>query len=168
MEEPFAKVTTPWTPEGKIIRALMKRLGASKIELSVEELTPPERTSGLLIYPGRDVVVEYHEEEQHMTLPAEDIVKGDYVLATLYADGDPKDPWCIGFYHGANSKGLHYVIDGDGKNFRAGGFRRIAKISRKRGDFILKHKEKIEDCPYSMWYWKRVDMQEEPTCQIEP
>lgn len=166
MEEPFAKIKTAWTPEGKIIRALMKRFGIDKIEFSVAELTPPEDSSGMLIYPGKDVVVELKEEETRMILPA-DVQKGDYVLATKYADGDPQDQWCIGFYHGKSSKGRHYVVDEHGNNFRSNGFRRVAKISRKRGEFILAHKDKIQQCPYTLWYWKRVDMREEVTCETK-
>ena len=75
---------------------------------------------------------------------------GDYVLATKYNDGDPKDHWCIGFYNGVLKLGTttrYLVIDNDGNQFRANGFRRIKKISGKRGTWILDHKFYIEH-PY--------------------
>lgn len=42
---------------------------------------------------------------------------GAYVLATKYADGDPGDPWALGFYNGEKN-GRHYVLDGNSYNIR--------------------------------------------------
>ncbi len=64
---------------------------------------------------------------------------GDYVLATKYSDGDPGDPWCLGFYAGVApwfepAPGLqprHLVNDASGKCIRPNGFRRVAGPIRK-------------------------------------
>ncbi len=85
---------------------------------------------------------------------------GCYVVATKYADGDPGDQFCVGFYNGSydhHGSTRHLVVDGDGKNFRANGFRRIAKIPQRRGEWIvahLKHIEKMKD-RFSVWHWVR-------------
>lgn len=61
---------------------------------------------------------------------------GDYVVATKYADGDPGDHFCVGYYQGWYDhfgQPRHLVVDGSGKSFRANGFRRVAKVSSERG-----------------------------------
>jgi hypothetical protein len=85
------------------------------------------------------------------------IKKGDYVLATKYRDGDPLDQWCIGFYKGflTESLGRHEVVDSNGKSFRGNGFRRVKKISPRRGEFILSKREEIEVSGKSLWWWAR-------------
>ena len=70
--------------------------------------------------------------------------KGDYVLATKFEDGDPCDPWCIGFYDGLNEKGRYMVIDKHGNNFRLAGYGAVYKISQRRGQWILDNKDFIE------------------------
>ena len=66
----------------------------------------------------------------------ETVNKGDYVLATKYADGDPGDPWGIGFYD-REEHGRHFILDGKGENIRAGGFRRAGKITEEFGAWLL-------------------------------
>lgn len=90
-----------------------------------------------------------------------ELKKGDYVLATKWSDGDPGDQWCVGFYDGTLSKvseDRHMVVDENGKQFRGNGFRRVKKISRERGAFLLKNKEFIEFGTRSLWGWVRVKM----------
>lgn len=89
--------------------------------------------------------------------------KGDYVLATKYSDGDPGDQWCVGFYDGrlhSVDPDRHFVVDEDGKQFRGNGFRRVAIISRERGEFILRNRDTIEWGGRSLWWWKRCKMSE--------
>lgn len=99
------------------------------------------------------------------------IEKDDYVLATKYSDGDPGDQWAVGFYDGSfdvGSETRHLVVDGDGNQFRWGGFRRVEKISHARGVFIVDHQAEIEASwpsyrPHqkghlSLWGWKRAKM----------
>ena len=87
---------------------------------------------------------------------------GDYVLATKYSDGDPGDHWVIGFFAGLTA--THYnpprydVVDGDGKQFRGNGFRRVKKISHERGRWMLEHAQQIEDGSRSVWWWARARM----------
>jgi hypothetical protein len=99
------------------------------------------------------------------TEPPTDIKKGDYVLATKYRDGDPGDQFCVGFYDSSFGDGLgtrHLVVDGDGKQFRRNGFRRVARIGRDRGEWIVKHLALIEQMQdrYSVWHWYRAPWQE--------
>jgi hypothetical protein len=84
--------------------------------------------------------------------------KGDYVVATKYADGDPGDQFAIGFYNGSYDhygQTRHLVIDSEGKNFRNNGFRRVAKVSARRGTWMVQHLHLIEDMmnSASVWLW---------------
>ena len=83
--------------------------------------------------------------------------EGDYVLATKWSDGDPRDQWCVGFYD-REENGRHYVVDSDGKQFRLNGFRRVKKISKSRGEFILNNAKNIEANHRSLWWWNRTSM----------
>jgi len=80
-----------------------------------------------------------------MTQP--DLVKGDYVLATKYEDGDPGDQWAVGFFDSmlAVAAGNRFmVVDNDGKQFRANGFRRCEKISDAQGRWMIGRIPEIE------------------------
>lgn len=85
---------------------------------------------------------------------------GDYVLATKYSDGDPRDHWAIGFYAGLTSP--HYdpprydVADSNGNLFRGNGFRRIKKIKSELGEFLLRHADEIEGSGRSIWHFARM------------
>ena len=83
------------------------------------------------------------------------LVKGDYVLATKWSDGDPKDNWCVGFYDRQEGN-RHFVVDGNGTQFRAGGFRRAKKISKARGDWLVKNIPDIEKSGRSVWGFLRM------------
>jgi len=89
---------------------------------------------------------------------------GDYVLATKYSDGDPGDHWCVGFYDGLKYGDRHFVIDNDGKQFRANGFRRVENISDAEGRWLIEHMAEIEATMFrsdendertgkSLWEW---------------
>jgi hypothetical protein len=72
---------------------------------------------------------------------------GDYVLATKYSDGDPGDAWALGFYAGELDMGnahsdikvppRYMVKDGAGKNIRGNGYRRVARIRKDVGAWLL-------------------------------
>ena len=87
---------------------------------------------------------------------------GDYVLATKYRDGDPLDAWCVGFYKepylhcGTDLR--HIVVDNDGQSFRGNGYRRVRKISKERGAWIVKNQKLIESSGLSMWHFARCSM----------
>lgn len=89
---------------------------------------------------------------------------GAYVLATKYGDGDPGDQFGIGFYAGpAGIGGGRFMVhDGDGRPLRAGGFRRIKRISRRRGAWLLARIRDIESGDRSVWWWARQPMGGEP------
>lgn len=62
---------------------------------------------------------------------------GDYVLATKWPDGDPRDPFAVSFFTGTFNN--RYLVEWDdptrGKcNLVA---RRIAKITQEEGDYIV-------------------------------
>lgn len=76
---------------------------------------------------------------------------GDYVLATKYSDGDPADAWAVGYYSGelADPRCRYQVINSEGKQFRANGFRRCEKISDKVGQFLVTNSEALEKIAHS-------------------
>lgn len=87
-----------------------------------------------------------------------EIEKGDYVLATKYSDGDPGDHWALGFFDSMLpkvSENRYMVIDNEGNQLRGNGFRRIGKISRMRGEWLLRNKEVVEGSRISLWFWHR-------------
>ena len=91
------------------------------------------------------------------------IKEGDYVVATKYADGDPADHFCIGFYDGSFrhfSETRHLVVDGEGKQFRNNGFRRVAKVSVERGTWMVEHLALIKRMGhrFGVWHWLRQPM----------
>lgn len=96
---------------------------------------------------------------------------GDYVLATKYADGDPQDHWCVGYYAGITAP--HYttprfdVVDGEGMQFRGNGFRRVEKITSERGAWMLKRARDIELSGHSVWHFSTCPMNE-PNSQDHP
>lgn len=86
---------------------------------------------------------------------------GDYVLATKWNDGDPSDHWVVGFFTGLLEKtgaDRHMVADEKGNQFRGNGFRRMEKISAKRGGWLLEHKKDIKDGAESLWWWLKAPM----------
>ena len=84
---------------------------------------------------------------------------GDYVVATKYADGDPGDHFCIGFYKEAyvhcGHETRYIVVDSEGKSFRANGFRRVQRIGSRRGTWMVEHFALIERLKdrFSVWHW---------------
>jgi hypothetical protein len=86
---------------------------------------------------------------------------GDYVLATKYNDGDPGDAWALGFYDGKLPEPVvagivlpaaispRYVVrDAAGNSIRPNGFRRVARIRKDVGAWLLNVSAKqLEQCP---------------------
>ncbi len=66
-----------------------------------------------------------------------DINVGDYVLATKYSDGDPCDPFAVGFVSEVTDKGRYIVVDNLGVSFRGNGFRRAERISQQEGHVLV-------------------------------
>ena len=101
-------------------------------------------------------------EKQHTSKSLNDLLEvGDYVLATKWHDGDPRDQWAIGFYSGILPKSSgerHLVVDDGEQQFRANGFRRVKKISAERGRWILERRHDIEQGTRSLWWWARACM----------
>lgn len=82
---------------------------------------------------------------------------GDYVLATKYSDGDPKDHFCVGFFNGMTGHTVkrYEVVDDKGINFRGNGFRRCERISGNTGAILVSCISLIEQSWHSVWYWKK-------------
>ena len=82
------------------------------------------------------------------------IKRGDYVLATKFHDGDPCDPFVVGFFT-EMYRDRFIVVDGEGKSFRAVGFRRCEKISTRVGNALVAAMPLIGDVVGpSVWYWR--------------
>lgn len=71
---------------------------------------------------------------------------GDYVLATKYSDGDPGDAWALGFYAGElldtyigqiKVAPRYLVNDSSGKTIRPNGYRRVARVRKDVGAWLL-------------------------------
>lgn len=88
----------------------------------------------------------------------EELSKGNYVLATKYDDGDPQDAWCIGFFSHLLREDRYIIVDDKGVPFRANGYRRVKRISHKRGRWLLDNMKEIELSHRSLWGWLRVSM----------
>lgn len=76
--------------------------------------------------------------------------KGDYVLATKYSDGDPGDPWAVGYYLGNfdhYGQTRHLVGDENGKSFRANGYRCVGPVAADFGNWLLSVARELERSP---------------------
>lgn len=73
---------------------------------------------------------------------------GDYVLATKYGDGGSRDPWFVGFLRAFIEWGpgdrRYLVFDSDGNSGRATGFRAAVRISKEKGEWLLRNREDLE------------------------
>lgn len=92
------------------------------------------------------------------------IKPNDYILATKYSDGDPNDPWEVGFYAGEMYYGMpgngkasirYFVKDSSGKVGRMNGYRRIKKLTCEQGQSILDEADNIDISLYQ--YLKSLD-----------
>ena len=82
---------------------------------------------------------------------------GDYVLATKWRDGDPRDYFCVGFVssflkYGGKGVIRFNVTDSQGKPFRGNGFRRVRKITPQEGMDLIDRFPVVSDTPgVSIW-----------------
>jgi hypothetical protein len=72
---------------------------------------------------------------------------GDYVLATKFSDGDPGDPWAVGFYAGLQFGDRHRVNDGEGRSIRPNGYRSVGRVTPEVGVWLLKNAAVLEASP---------------------
>lgn len=83
---------------------------------------------------------------------------GDYVLATKFSDGDPGDAWALGLYAGQMleyTPPRHDVVNSEGKSIRHNGFRRVARVRKDVGAWLLnvaaKQLEKSPPGTVNLW-----------------
>jgi len=82
------------------------------------------------------------------------IIPGEYVLATKFHDGGPRDHFVVGFFsHMLRERFI--IVDDKGVPFRASGFRRVEKISAECGAFIVSRLREIEQGDRNLWSVKR-------------
>lgn len=81
------------------------------------------------------------------------LVKGDYVAATRYRDGDPKDGWAIGYFDKQDDRGRFYVVDDEWKQFHRDGFSRAQRIRDSVGQYLIATigESTIDSCGRSFW-----------------
>lgn len=77
---------------------------------------------------------------------------GDYVLATRWSDGDPQDPWFIGFLCGVTEEKdpRYFVSDAEGRQIHRA-FDRVKKIQPEVGAYLIEQKDYIECSGVSLW-----------------
>ena len=84
----------------------------------------------------------YTCEEESMS-EREELKLGTYVLATKWNDGDPCDHFCVGTFRGTTTANRYLVEDGEGKLFRANGFRRCEKINKQHNYSVLYFQNRV-------------------------
>ena len=89
------------------------------------------------------------------------IIKGEYVLATKYSDGDPRDHWAVGFFDRTQGD-RHFIVGNDGQQLRANGFRRIGRITPEKGAWLLQNSRDIEMSGRSVWGFARRSLSNNP------
>lgn len=77
--------------------------------------------------------------------------QGDYIVATKYSDGDPKDHFVVGLFRDMTWHGRYNVVDDEGKLFRGNGFRRAKVVSAEVGNKIVTNMTIIENSDRSVW-----------------
>jgi hypothetical protein len=92
--------------------------------------------------------MEYHLEPKFK--------KGDYVLATKYSDGDPRDHFVVGYFRDMTWHGRFNVIDDEGDLFRHNGFRRMERIPKQIGLTLIKEMDKIENSGIGVWDYLKI------------
>lgn len=154
-----------WRPSSDPVRNLVK--AGALIAAEIDRLQRRNATAQTPPDEARKTMNKKQNPEAGQTVQttSTQAVVGDYVLATKYNDGDPQDHWCVGFYSGLTNPDKYDpprydVVDGEGKNFRGNGFRRIKKITPERGAWMLKHAKDIELYGRSVWHFARCSMKQ--------
>jgi len=84
------------------------------------------------------------------------LVRGDYVLATKFSDGDPCDHFFVGFFRKMSNCGRYLVEDNEGKLPRSQGFGRCERISERVGRALCAIMPIIGDVRgRNVWWWRR-------------
>lgn len=78
---------------------------------------------------------------------------GDYVLATKYGDGDPCDHFFVGFVSEYTHHGRYLIVDNEGVNQRANGFRRVERLTADEGRKLVELMPSIGDRDGPSLWW---------------
>ena len=110
-------------------------------EVAARSRSMPERSEAL--ERARERLDRAEPVVERAVMPA----IGDYVLATKYSDGDPGDAWALGFYAGELDMGItrhdikvaprYLVNDSSGATIRENGYRRVARVRKDVGAWLL-------------------------------
>ncbi|MFA2975114.1 hypothetical protein [Acinetobacter pittii] len=88
---------------------------------------------------------------------SEEIIKGDYVLATKWHDGHSQDHWFVGFF--VEKEGDRYIVaDSEGKSARGGGFRCCKKIHPAVGKYLIDNSHTISSIKLNLWEYIESDI----------
>ena len=81
---------------------------------------------------------------------SEELIDGDYVLATKWNDGDSRDHWFVGYF--IKKEGDRYFVgDKDGNLARFNGFRKCKKIHPAIGAYLVKNTLAISSIKINLW-----------------
>lgn len=89
---------------------------------------------------------------------------GDYVLGTRWSDGDPGDPWAVGFLTAVHCTplGQRFIVShADGTPIRPAGYKHVRRLSFERGKWLLDNSRIIEDSGRKLGFWLRYPMNKE-------
>lgn len=82
---------------------------------------------------------------------------GDYVLASKYRDGDPNDPWFVGFIKQiirCEDYDKYKIADEDGNLLYSSMLARAERIGKANGHQLVRCKKYIKESNKSVYYWK--------------
>ena len=76
---------------------------------------------------------------------------GDYVLGTVWSDGDPNDPFVVGFIEGFMNDGGKIIVTGNDGKSRA--CRRVERLTEEEGRKLVQLIKEISDKRGPSLYW---------------
>lgn len=79
---------------------------------------------------------------------------GMYCLGCASVEGDPKEPWVVGFLKEVrrDAEGDHYVLcDLDGESVHESDIVAVRAVSKEIGDWLVKNKKRLQEEGVSLW-----------------
>lgn len=125
------------------------------LNMTMDRKHPKEATIQEIL-DGKNAVWQQMPKQPIWILVAEQppLQKGDYVLATKWSDGDPRDHFYVGFYKESYNEGLrHLIVDENDNLVRGNGFRRVEAITAEEGKALVALIPEIDDKPGRSLWW---------------